>query len=160
MAWSPLRFGKHKGKTLPQVLFHDPEWFFWAYEDERLFKDSPPMLRREADTLYARARSIRIPQNGSETRVVEYEFYPGTEKFCGFEIVEESRPRHEGSTGTSRSTHIDMSIPRRQADYDKLGFKLLVDELKQVFFGDSEWRMTKGRCEAFFDDAANFEQTG
>jgi len=157
MAWSPLRFSKkHKGKTLPQVLFNDPDWFFWAYEDEKLFNDSPPVLRREADMLYAKARSIRIPQAGSEPRLVEYAFYPGTQKFCGFEIVEENRPSHEGSTATHRSRHIDMSIPRRQADYDKLGCKILVDELKHLFFGDSGTRMTKQRCEAFFDDAANF----
>jgi len=30
MAWSTLPFGKHKGKTLPQIVFADPDWFFWA----------------------------------------------------------------------------------------------------------------------------------
>jgi hypothetical protein len=32
MAWSTLNFGKHAGKTLPQIVFADPDWFFWAIE--------------------------------------------------------------------------------------------------------------------------------
>ena len=30
MTWSLLKFGKHKGKTLPRVVLSDPDWFFWA----------------------------------------------------------------------------------------------------------------------------------
>jgi len=44
MAWSILPFGKHKGKTLPQIVFTDPDWFFWAME-ENVFKGP---LKREA----------------------------------------------------------------------------------------------------------------
>jgi hypothetical protein len=35
--WIDLWFEKHKGKTLPQVMFTDPGWFFWA-RDEEIFK--------------------------------------------------------------------------------------------------------------------------
>ena len=30
MPWSVVTFGEHKGETLPQVIFSDPDWFFWA----------------------------------------------------------------------------------------------------------------------------------
>jgi hypothetical protein len=33
--WIPLWFGKHKGKTLPQVVFADPDYFFWAIEKRK-----------------------------------------------------------------------------------------------------------------------------
>ena len=32
MNWTPLNFGKYEGKTLPQVMFKDPDWFFNGYE--------------------------------------------------------------------------------------------------------------------------------
>jgi hypothetical protein len=28
--WLQLRFGKHEGKTLPQIVLSDPDYFFWA----------------------------------------------------------------------------------------------------------------------------------
>jgi hypothetical protein len=28
--WSKLYFGKHVGKSLPQILFYDPDYFFWG----------------------------------------------------------------------------------------------------------------------------------
>jgi hypothetical protein len=33
MEWEIIDFGKFKGKnkTLPQILFNDPDWFFWQY---------------------------------------------------------------------------------------------------------------------------------
>jgi len=31
MTWTELPFGKYVGMTLPQVLFTDPGWFFWAH---------------------------------------------------------------------------------------------------------------------------------
>lgn len=37
---SKLSFGKHSEKTLPQVLFRDPDWFFWAWE-EGVFENRP-----------------------------------------------------------------------------------------------------------------------
>ncbi len=63
VAWSELTFGKHKGKTLPQVLFADPEYFFWAYE-ERVFKGG---LAAEAEELAKRLESAsrRTPQKNS-----------------------------------------------------------------------------------------------
>jgi hypothetical protein len=28
--WTIVDFSKHKGKSLPQIILHDPDWFFWA----------------------------------------------------------------------------------------------------------------------------------
>ena len=30
MRWSVVPFGKHKGKTFPEIILQDPDWFFWA----------------------------------------------------------------------------------------------------------------------------------
>lgn len=35
MPWSVVNFGpKFKGKTLPQIIFDDPDWFFWGIEKD------------------------------------------------------------------------------------------------------------------------------
>jgi uncharacterized protein (DUF3820 family) len=28
MTWTPMKFGKYQGKTLPEIIFADPDWFF------------------------------------------------------------------------------------------------------------------------------------
>ena len=83
MAWSILPFGKHKGKTLPQIVFTDPDWFFWAME-ENVFKGP---LKREAERIDARARAIRIPNNSAGNLEAEYLVHPPTGKFGNMEIV-------------------------------------------------------------------------
>jgi len=152
MAWSILPFGKHKGKTLPQIVFTDPDWFFWAME-ENVFKGP---LKREAERIDARARAIRIPNNSAGNLEAEYLVHPPTGKFGNMEIVPARRPLHEGSSPAFRKDVIDLSVPRNIASYDKLGCRTLVSSAKSVLFGSTSTRMTKERCEAFFDNPVNF----
>lgn len=37
MEFTPLGFGKHKDKTLPQIVFSDLDYFIWAF-GENVFK--------------------------------------------------------------------------------------------------------------------------
>lgn len=55
-----------------------------------------------------------------------------------------------------RLPYIDLSQPRRIADYDKSGGALLLDRVKHYLFGDSGHRMTAKRCADFFDNEDNF----
>ncbi len=152
MPWTELSFGKHEGKTLPQVLFADPDWFFWAFEEGVLQKNG---FKAEADALHRKATRIRIPPTGPEELVAEYLVHVGG-KFGALDIVPRSRPLHEGSSPAFRSDFIDLSVPRRIAKYDKRGCKMLVDSVKFHLFGNAKTKMTRQRCEAFFDDASNF----
>ena len=101
MPWSAVRFGKHAGKTLPQILFADPDWFFWAVE-EAVFKGKGP-LEREAADIARKARSIRIP-NSTDTNPLEAEYFihPPTQKFSHMEIVSAAQPQHSGSSPSLR----------------------------------------------------------
>lgn len=152
MAWSTLKFGKHIGKTLPQIVFADPDWFFWAIETNVF--NGP--LKHESETINVRARAIRIPNNTAGDLQAEYLVHPPTGKFGDMEIVPASRPLHQGSSPAFRMDVIDLSVPRKIASYDKLGCKTLVSCAKCVLFGSSSARMTKERCEMFFDDSTNF----
>jgi hypothetical protein len=152
MPWSILEFGKHAGKTLPQIVFSDPDYFFWAVE-EGIFKGS---LRREAAILDARAQSILIPNNNAGNLLAEYVVHPPTQKFAHMEIVPASRPQHQGSSPTFQKNVIDLSVPRKIASYDKLGCRNLIASVKYALFGSKSARMSQKRCEAFFDDPTNF----
>jgi len=67
MKWTPLNFGKYEGKTLPQVMFEDADWFFDGHE-KGYFKNRLPL---EAIEIYRRARSIRVPQRDGQRMLVE-----------------------------------------------------------------------------------------
>jgi hypothetical protein len=149
-----LTFGKHKGKTLPQVLFADPDWFFWACE-EGVFQNRGS-LAKEAEELRRRTTNIRIRQDGAEELVAEYVIHPNG-KFTDLNFVPKSQPPHEGGSRTHRSDRIDLSFPRRLKSYDKLGCGMLVSILKHHYFGSAKARMTRKRCEEFFEDDKNFQ---
>jgi hypothetical protein len=158
MPWTPLNFGKHEGKTLPQVALTDPDWLFWAC-DEGVFSKFPA-LQHEADEVYRRAISICIPQTGNEELVAEYAVCLGLGgplgKFTGIEVVPVSRPAHQGYTRTLRLPVFNLAVPRRIHPYDKSGGRQLVKTLKFYLFGDSNCRLTKQLCEEFFEDDSNF----
>jgi hypothetical protein len=63
MIWTTIPFGKHQGKTLPQIVIDDPDWFFWILP--RLYG----RLKIEADDLARKASKIKTPRktlaNGS-----------------------------------------------------------------------------------------------
>lgn len=154
MFWSKVYFGKHEGKTLPQILCSDPDWFFWAMENN-VFKNKGVLLS-EAKDLYKKARSIKIPDNDNKELEVEYVFHQPTGKFSHFDIVPKGMPAHDGSSQTLRLKLIDMSVPRQIAAYDKLGCKHLLLSLKFHLFESKSARLTKKRCEEFFSDESNF----
>lgn len=156
MAWTVVNFGKYrdKGKSLPQILFDDPDWFFWAYS-EGVFNNKGG-LQQEADDLYQKATTINIPDNDDNDLIVEYYIHQPTGKFSHFDIVPSDRSPHEGGSPSFRSKVIDMSVPRKIASYDKLGCKELIKSLKRHVFGNSNTRISKKKCESFFSDPNNF----
>ena len=148
--WTKLDFGKCDGKTLPQVMFSNPNWFFWAYEN-KIFKGKH---ESEAKIIHARSTNIKIPQEESEELVADYIIHRG--KFCGVNIVPKSNAE---SKKVFRRSVLDMSIPRRICEYDKAGSKLMVEAIKVYVLGDPKAKMTKGKCEEFFNDPSHFVET-
>ena len=153
MAWSTINFVKHEGKTLPQVLFSDPDWFFWAMKND-VFKNKGA-LETEAAVICHRATRIRIPNNNNGHLKVEYVIHRPTGKFSHFDVVPATQPQHDGSSPTFCASHIDMSVPTGLAPYDKTGCANLIKSLKAVVFPGKS-RLTKSAYEKFFDDPTNF----
>jgi hypothetical protein len=153
--WTTLSWGKHEGKSLPQILFSDPDWFFFTFEEKRF--EGKGKVKLEAQAIYERATVIKIPDNDSEDLMVEYFIHPPTGKFSHFEIVKSQQALHEGSSFAFRSNYIDMRVPKKIAEYDKLGYKTFIKCLKECLFGSSNVRLTKEKCETFFSDLGNFD---
>ena len=154
MNWAELKFGKHRGRTLPQVMFKDPDWVFWMHTTG--FFQNSHVHGREADEIYRKSRVIKVPQTGDEKMVAEYIVDPRNHNFRGLDLVPVSRPPHKGYSITFRSSVIDMALVRQIANYDKSGYQRLVRDIKRYVLGNRSIRMTRSRCEAFFDDDANF----
>ena len=104
--WSIIKFGKrHKGKSLPEVILHDPDWFFWAIKDRVLENQ---VFAAEAHDLDFKARNIKIPRPDAEHWCVKY-LFDYRDKFCGFTIRESVL----GSRSTSKSFGFISCSPTR-----------------------------------------------
>ena len=148
MPWTTLNFGKHRGKALPQVLFSDPYWFFWAIKNDKFKQYGFP--EEEALEIYNKAIKIRIPPKLGKDMVAEYIYHPDAGKFVRLRIVGKDEPNEDGDLTICREV-INLSIPE-----DKTGFRFLLQSVKFILFEDSSYKMTKKRCEAFFENNKNF----
>ena len=148
---------QYKGLSLPQVLMKDPDWFFWVIEQTTAFRGP---LAAEAQDLAAKARRVRIPKPDPSKWAVEYIFAnwrrSAIPSFYAFEFVESNRPPHQGSSLTYRSTYVDFSLVYRHQNFDKSGYKKFLSTFRHHYFGSSSAKMTRKRCEAFFDHEDNF----
>ena len=139
-----MPFGKYEGRTLPEILFADPDYFFWLREE--VLKGA---LATEAEHLEKVCR-IRILREPAEAFMVEYRFEPEGQ-FAYFSIVRRDRERYPESHIIHRAGHLDFSYLRSRKQYDKRGYVRFLRCFRREFFGDESARMTKERCEGFFN---------
>jgi hypothetical protein len=139
-----MPFGKYKGLTLPQVLFVDPDYFFWL---RGVLKGS---LAMEAEHLAKKACRIRIPRETAEAFLVEYLFEREGQFVC-FRIVPGDSERYPTSHIARRAAHIDFSYLRKRQEYAKGGYARFLRCFRRELFGNKSARMTKDRCEEFFN---------
>ena len=144
MHWSVVPFGKYQGKSFPEIIVCDPDWFFWALP--KLYGK----LAEEAQELSRRARAIKIPRRGRRRLEVAYEF-DRDRKFCGFEFVDADSPPSRWAT---RLRYLDLQWSIRKK-YDKRAGRMMLRDFRRHYFGKQK-RLTKERCEEFFNNDANF----
>jgi hypothetical protein len=155
MKWIEVSFGKHKGKTIPQIMWMDSDWAFWAYDQGFVKGQVNEQLRYVCE----RAKAIRIPENGKGKRFVKY-VHDQRGKFATIDVHCDSEIPEWMRVSWNTSDVIDLSYPRRTCAYDKLGNKNMIACAKAILFGDPSFKMTKSRCEEFFEDDSNFVLSG
>ena len=104
-----MPFGKYKGKTLPEVILIDLDWFYWALP--KLYCK----IAEEARDLAQKARAIKIPSSKRKKLEVEYR-YEGNDRFRGFTFVKASSAQY--SRRSTRLPYLDLSQCLRRR-YDK-----------------------------------------
>ena len=140
-----MPFGKYKGKTLPEIIVIDLDWFFWVLP--KLYGK----IAKEAHDLARKVRAIKIPGPRRKRLEVEY-LYERDDRFRGFTFVKASGAHH--SRWSTRLPHLDLSLCLRRK-YDKRGGRILLRDFRIYYFGKHK-RLTKKRCEKFFSDQRNF----
>ena len=145
MTWSAITFGKYEGKTLPEIILIDLDWFYWALP--KLYGK----IAEEAHDLTRKARAIKIPSPNRKKLEVEYR-YERDDRFRGFMFVKASSAQHSG--WSTRLPYLDLSQCLRRK-YDKRGGRILLRDFRVHYFGENK-RLTKKRCEKFFSDRRNF----
>lgn len=143
MNWSKINFGTNKkvlNKTLPQIMFIDPDWFYTQYE----YKDS--FLRKkfgaQAEMIYKRSRNIK-PLTGHYIKY--FLFCDGTsDGFAPIAINDaETKFKECIETGIYCQNvemfdsqqfmilkRLDIRYPKSLQDYDKKSCKIFVNEVK------------------------------
>ncbi|MGH6671793.1 MAG: hypothetical protein ACRECV_07440 [Xanthobacteraceae bacterium] len=125
MSWSTVPFGKYNGKTLPEIIVGDLDWFYWALT--RLYG----WLGEEAQFLARRAQAIRIPRRDWANCEIEYQYDRGG-GFRGFRVVEVDNPLY--SKWATRLPHLDLSLACHGKSYDKgSGRRMIRDFSHQLF---------------------------
>ena len=152
--WNAIGFGKYAKRTVPQILFTDPEWAFWAYDQMRTHSTSCD--RPELKLACERAMVIRIPEKYRGDVCAEYTFNVHSGSFEHLSITQRSKV-DPGDTVHVRDV-IDMSMPRRFAgrSYDKRGYKVFLRDMKRIVLEWEGARVTKQEANEFFSDPTNF----
>ncbi len=148
LTWTTLKFGKHEGKTLPQAMFSDPDWVFWAH-DCRIFREPQDA---EAEEVAYRARNIKIPKSDPENWRIEYRF-THDDLFSGFSIIDNKSAAHP-SENSKISEYLDLTVPRRMNKYDKFGNQLMLNNFREYYFNGE--KLTREKCDRFFIREQNF----
>lgn len=144
MIWTVVKFGKHAGKTLPQIILSDPKWFFWAAN----ILYGP--LATEAELLVRRARNIKIPKPSPTRWVVEFR-RDRDGRFLGIDIVKADSHAH---SLFERLPYLDLAFVRRGNVHDTRDCRRVIFDFRRLYFGGLN--LTKRRCEALFEDESNF----
>jgi hypothetical protein len=148
MIWTTMPFGRHIGRTLPQIVLSDPNYFFWLAE--KLYG----RLMTEAELLVRRARNIKIPKPNPKKWAIEYR-RDRDDRFLGIGIVKADSHAHSLS---ERLPHLDLAYVRRGNVHDTRDCRRVIRDFRRLYFDGLN--LTKRRCEEFFEKEDNFIKSG
>lgn len=152
-----LEFGKHEGKSLEWLFFHDLGYVWYLVNARANFKDDPEAGYRFYE-LVRRASHLRIPGlcPYCENRPITQMYLvhkPGGGLAQVFFECDTCEPMGPIST----TPHVpSFCAPDWYKKYDKAGASVMVAAIKVAYFGSASVRMSQKRMETFFDNPENF----
>lgn len=150
MAYAALGFGKYGYFSLPQVIFTDPDYFFWAI-DNQAFSGSQ---MQEAKALLKRIRRIRIPGDHAQGWCADHVHQKN--KLIGLYIVLKDQSCTYPSCEVTRLPYIDLGFVHEHMPRDRQGNTVLVSTYLRLRGADVMGVPTRAFCYGFFDDPGNF----
>jgi len=151
--WKKVNFGKYSGKTLHEIFFRDPDWFYWAHL-ERISRGN---LADEADEVARKSRRVRLPipkKNMKNWRA--FFFFDPEGRFSHFKIVPAEQAVLTGLSRTVVSRFLDMSLIWNINTYYKLDYALFLKQFKVRGLGDGSIKVTAKRCKRFLETEKKF----
>lgn len=150
-----LPFGKHQGRYLSELLFHDPEWVMWA-KDKHVIQ--PVFFRKELGQLFERLSSIIIPpaKDPDEARVADYHYASHSRlSFVSTRRASEPVTRHNKIVKTLPELDIAFSCKYRNTRYYRAYDPVISAILQEHFPGQSE-PISDDQAIEFFTTPKNF----
>lgn len=167
MNWSKINFGTNKkvlNKTLPQIMFIEPDWFYTQYE----YKDSflRKKFAKEAEMIYKRSRTLK-PLNGHYIKY--FLFCDGTSDGFSPISIQEAETKFKECIETGNycqdigmfdsqqfmiMKRLDMRYPKFLQNYDKKSYKIFLNEIKEYL--SLSKRITEEKAIEFFENDDNF----
>lgn len=140
-----IPFGKHKGHTIPWLVFNDIEYFKTI---QALPSTDLQELGDDLIFVAAMTNRIRVPENRT--------IHIAMDANNRFQSIELDHKFFIYDDGYERYPVIDLpSILniRIRSSYD---YRKIVNQLKFILFGSKHIRMTEDRCQQFFRNPENF----
>jgi hypothetical protein len=148
VTWTPLPAGPHAGKTLPEVLFQDPDFVFDGVEHGRFEGE----LMEQARRVLLLSTCIRPSRDAREVTVLYHLSAHRPHQFSGVSVVAKDDPRLAEYHAAAGSAFLDLLMVRCLAPEDKTALRGLVQRVLFTHFGDPNAALTRDQAEDFFND--------
>jgi hypothetical protein len=152
-----INFGKHSGKTLEWIYFHDPGYIYWM-TGNNMQEKLPPMTKERFEDLLRRASYLKIPGmcKWCNQRPITRMFMTLHPSGGLADVAFDCDKCYPLGGSYSVPTYPSFYTPDFFRQYDKTGAYFLVQAIKRVYFGDPSIKMTQKRMEDFFNNPINF----
>jgi hypothetical protein len=161
--WLPMRIGKHKGKTLPQIVFKDPSYVVWLYQNDvllpEIYKNEYQYhIAHQLEVIHNRMTRIKPPTGCKFAIVID-----DASVFRKFIALRKGqspkKPLKSGWKIVQRLDLLDIGILSRFKN-PKRGFERMCRCLTKYCFGDADAEIDAKACEKFIEDDAKFDLRG
>jgi hypothetical protein len=149
-----MPFGLHEGRVLPDLVLHEPQYFYWALQ-KGILRDVYD--NEELDALIGRAASIRIPpslQSGT-IRVADYHWENNTPIQVRLREETEARSRHTRCRKTLDHLDIAFTLNYRKTRYHN-AYNPVINKVYEEYFPEATEQINEVQATKFFTTRSNF----
>lgn len=154
--WTTFNLGCKKERSLPDLAFNDPDYFFWAYKVDAFSTAGVP--KDEIKEAYNKATNIRILSDTGEKMYAYYSMIEWQHRFKELRIA----PKFASwiklyKDKTIMESVINLEYPSMLMKKDKSGYRKMKTVVFDNLFDRNYRRMPKQLCEEFFSNDKNFK---